>query len=109
MAAAQQGDEKNKDDIPDGLRYPAVSRQLATAIEPIQIRPIQLGRILVHRRRIRPPPTQANPAAPSSSDEPSYAPGIAPPPPMNVKTVPEGGATQRWSREMRSCSKSEAT
>jgi VWFA-related protein len=41
------------------------------------------------------PPTESSPAAPADPNalpEPTYAPGVAPPP-MDVKTVPEGGAT----------------
>jgi VWFA-related protein len=94
MAAAQQGDEKKKDDIPDA---PSATRPFPGNLPP----PSNPSNPPNSTRpdsgtppQNQAPPTQANPAAPSSSDEPTYAPGVAPPPPMNVKTVPEGGATQ---------------
>src|SRR5882757_1834103 len=80
MATAQQTDQnqsdqkQKKDDIPDA---PSASRPFPGNL---------------------PPPTEGNPASPpdaNSLPEPTYAPGVAPP--MNVKTVPEGGATQERS------------
>ncbi len=62
-----------------------------------------------------PPPSSSNPAPPPASqapppnqpppkesvEEPVYAPGVAPAPPFNVTTVPQGGATAERSRRQR--------
>src|SRR5258708_3164140 len=69
-ALAQQTEQK-KDDIPDA---PSASRPFPGNLPP--------------------PSNPSNPAPPAGSDEPTYAPGVAPPPPMKVTTVPQGGATE---------------
>jgi len=92
VADAQQTEQK-KDDIPDA---PSASRPFPGPVPPPSApRPANQPR----PDSGTPPPNQApppeaNPAAPADTDEPTYAPGVAPPPATNGKTVPEGGATQ---------------
>ncbi len=103
MAVAQQTEQKQpeqkkqKEDIPDA---PSASRPFpgnlppSSAPPPSNPRPSNSG---------NPPPnqaprTEANPASPADANslpEPTYAPGVAPPPPMKVTTVPAGGATEQ--------------
>jgi VWFA-related protein len=95
MAAAQQPDQKKKDDIPDA---PSASRPFPGNLPPSSAPPSNPPA----PDSATPPPNQApptenNPTSPADANslpEPTYAPGVAPPPPMNVKTVPAGGATQ---------------
>ncbi len=50
----------------------------------------------------QPPPSQANPnpgsSTPSATEDPVYAPGVAPAPPFKVTTVPEGAAGRATRR-----------
>lgn len=81
---AGQQQEKPKQDIPDA---PSATRPFpiappASSAPPSQAPPTDQS----------PPP--ANQAPPTSSTEdPVYAPGVAPAPPFNVTTVPSGGVT----------------
>jgi VWFA-related protein len=95
MAVAQQTEQK-KDDIPDA---PSASRPFPGPVPPPSAprpsNPPQSDSGTPPPNQA--PPTEANPAAPADANslpEPTYAPGVAPPPPMNVKTVPAGGATE---------------
>src|SRR6266849_5382406 len=99
MAVAQQTEQKQpekkqKEDIPDA---PSASRPFpgnlppSSAPPPSNPRPSNSGNPPPNQA----PPTEANPASPADANslpEPTYAPGVAPPP-MNVKTAPTG-ATQ---------------
>jgi len=93
-AVVAQETEKNKEDIPDA---PSSSRPFPGPLPPPSApgsrpRSSEPGTPPPNQA----PPTEANPAAPPDADslpEPTYAPGVAPPP-MKVKTVPEGGATE---------------
>ena len=75
MAAAQQGDEKKKDDIPDA---PSATRPFPGNLPPPS-NPSNPPNSTRPDSGTPPPnqapPTEANPAAPASSDEPTYAPG----------------------------------
>jgi VWFA-related protein len=91
MAGQQQ--DKSKQDIPDAPSAtrpfpsgpPASSVPRDQAPPPDQTPPNQ-------------PPPPANQAPPTSSTEdPVYAPGVAPAPPFNVTTVPAGGAVAERS------------
>jgi VWFA-related protein len=92
-ASAQQPEQK-KDDIPDA---PSASRPFPGNLPPSSNPPPsnQAPPDAGTPPPNQAPPTEANPASSPDSNlpEPTYAPGVAPPP-MNVKTVPEGGATQ---------------
>ena len=81
--AAQQQD-KPKQDIPDA---PSASRPFPNA--PLQ-GPAPQNQ--APPEQAPPPPNQAPPTSSSSTEEPVYAPGVAPAPPFNVTTVPQGGA-----------------
>ncbi|MGA9813836.1 MAG: VWA domain-containing protein [Terriglobales bacterium] len=81
--AAQQQD-KPKQDIPDA---PSASRPFPNA--PLQ-GPAPQNQ--APPEQAPPPPNQAPPTSSSSTEEPVYAPGVAPAPPFNVTTVPPGGA-----------------
>ena len=81
--AAQQP-EKPKQDIPDA---PSSSRPFPNA--PLQGPAPQNQR---PPEQPPPPPNQAPPTSSSSTEDPVYAPGVAPAPPFNVTTVPQGGA-----------------
>ena len=85
VAASQQG--KSQTDIPDA---PSASRPFPNAPPPGQAAPQTPPSQGSTAEQPSPPP---NHAPPTSDDEPVYAPGVAPAPPFNVKTVPEGGAT----------------
>jgi len=101
MATAQQTDQnqsdqkQKKDDIPDA---PSASRPFPGNLPPSSSAPPPSNQPRSDSGTPGPnqaPPTEGNPASPpdaNSLPEPTYAPGVAPP--MNVKTVPEGGATQ---------------
>jgi VWFA-related protein len=82
LAAQQQ--EKPKQDIPDA---PSASR-------PFPNPPLQgpAPQNQTPPEQAPPPPNQAPPTSSSSTEDPVYAPGVAPAPPFNVTTVPEGGA-----------------
>jgi VWFA-related protein len=82
MAAQQQ--EKPKQGIPDA---PSASRPFPNA--PLQ-GPAPQNQ--TPPEQAPPPPNQAPPTSSSSTEDPVYAPGVAPAPPFNVTTVPEGGA-----------------
>ncbi len=88
LAAQQQ--EKPKQDIPDA---PSASRPFPNA--PLQ-GPAPQNQ--APPEQAPPPPNQAPPTSSSATgssptEEPVYAPGVAPaPPPFKVTTVPEGGA-----------------
>jgi VWFA-related protein len=104
MATAQQTDQnqsdqkQKKDDIPDA---PSASRPFPGNLPPSSPAPPPSNQPPSDSGTPGPnqaPPTEGNPASPpdaNSLPEPTYAPGVAPP--MNVKTVPEGGATQERS------------
>lgn len=94
IALAQQNGDTRKDDIPDA---PSATRPFPGPMPPPSSQrpanppPSDTGTPPPNQA----PPTEANPAAPADPNalpEPTYAPGVAPPP-MNVKTVPAGGAT----------------
>ena len=94
IALAQQNGDARKDDIPDA---PSATRPFPGPMPPPSSQrpanppPSDTGTPPPNQA----PPTEANPAAPADPNalpEPTYAPGVAPPP-MNVKTVPAGGAT----------------
>ncbi len=90
VAIAQQAEQKKKEDIPDA---PSATRPFPVTLPPSSAPPQSNPGTPPPNQA---PPTEANPAAPADANslaEPTYAPGVAPPPPMNVKTVPEGGAT----------------
>lgn len=82
MAAQEQ--EKHKSDIPDA---PSASRPFPNS--PLQ-GPAPQNQAPPEQA---PPSNQAPPTSSSPTEEPVYAPGVAPaPPPFKVTTVPEGGA-----------------
>ena len=87
MVAQQQ--EKSQTDIPDA---PSASRPFPNAPPPGQAprnRPPQ-----EQAPEQAPPPNQPPPTSSSSTEDPVYAPGVAPDsaPPFKVTTVPQGGA-----------------
>ncbi len=82
LAAQQQ--EKPKQDIPDA---PSASRPFPNA--PLQ-GPAPQNQ--APPEQAPPPPNQAPPTSSSATEDPVYAPGVAPAPPFNVTTVPAGGA-----------------
>ena len=82
LAAQQQ--EKPKQDIPDA---PSASRPFPNA--PLQ-GPAPQNQ--APPEQAPPPPNQAPPTSSGTTEEPVYAPGVAPAPPFNVTTVPPGGA-----------------
>src|SRR5229473_2054214 len=95
MAVAQQTEQK-KDDIPDA---PSATRPFPGPVPPPSAprpsNPPQSDSGSPPANQA--PPTEANPASPADANslpEPTYAPGVATPPPMKVTTVPPGGATE---------------
>ncbi|HEX3351204.1 MAG TPA: VWA domain-containing protein [Terriglobales bacterium] len=82
---AQTKPDQSKPDIPDA---PSASRPFPGA-------PPSSGSSPAPPRTNSAPP--ANQPPPESTDEPVYAPGVAPAPPFKVTTVPQGGATQEHS------------
>ena len=84
-AMAAQEQDKGKQGIPDA---PSASRPFPNA--PLQ-HPAPQNQ--APPEQAPPPPNQAPPTSSSPTEEPVYAPGVAPaPPPFKVTTVPEGGA-----------------
>jgi VWFA-related protein len=81
MAAAQQTDQKKKDDIPDA---PSASRPFPGPLPPPSAPPPSNGPSSDSGTPPpnQAPPTESNPAAPADANslpEPTYAPGVAPP------------------------------
>lgn len=91
MAGQQQ--DKSKQDIPDApsATRPFPSAPPASSVPRDQTPPPD-------QTPPNQPPPPANQAPPTSSTEdPVYAPGVAPAPPFNVTTVPAGGAAAERS------------
>jgi VWFA-related protein len=82
----QPKQDQTKQDIPDA---PSASRPFPGAPPPSSSNPAPPPTSQA------PPPNQPPPK--DSVEEPVYAPGVAPAPPFNVTTVPQGGATAERS------------
>ena len=91
MAAQQQ--EKPQSDVPDA---PSASRPFPNAPPPGQApqNPPRNRAPQGQAPEQAPPPNQPPPTSSSSTEDPVYAPGVAPAsaPPFKVTTVPQGGA-----------------
>ena len=85
---AAQPQEKPKQDIPDA---PSASRPFPSGTLPSQAPQNEAPKDQAPTPDHTPPPNQAPPT--SSTEDPIYAPGVAPAPPFKVTTVPAGGAT----------------
>src|SRR3984893_18946803 len=90
IAAQQQ--EQSKQDIPDA---PSASRPFPN-VPPTGHAPQDHP----PPNQAPPPPNQAPPTSPTPTEDPVYAPGVAPAPPFNVSTVPAGSVPAERSDEL---------